>query len=202
MEHETQRYGSFSVRFLANLIDSFLINLIPLLTIYLIVASSITTASIWVGLLWIIVEILVLIILTPVYSVFTYLYFQASIGKYLSGLSIVRADSKKPTIANGLMRFYVGYFVSTILYLGFLSIINDPKKQGFHDHIAGTYVIKKRSAILGIVALVILILLYLGLLYSLFAIISDKQILVKMGSDLTFLFKELDTYFKSSSRGR
>ncbi len=37
----------------------------------------------------------------------------------------------------------IGYFVSSIvIWLGFLWILFDANKQGWHDKIAGTYVVK------------------------------------------------------------
>jgi uncharacterized RDD family membrane protein YckC len=40
---------------------------------------------------------------------------------------------------------YVGYWVSSILLLiGYFMVIWDPKKQGLHDKMAGSYVVKVR----------------------------------------------------------
>ena len=39
---------------------------------------------------------------------------------------------------------YLGYFVSTIPFgLGLLWVAFDPKKQGWHDKLAGTVVVRK-----------------------------------------------------------
>jgi len=43
----------------------------------------------------------------------------------------------------GLLRWFVGTTVSTIFfYLGFIWIAFNRRKQGWHDKIAGTYVVK------------------------------------------------------------
>jgi uncharacterized RDD family membrane protein YckC len=60
----------------------------------------------------------------------------------IMGLKIVTVDGGKLTIGKAVLRI-VGYFVSSIIvYLGFLWVIWDKDKQGWHDKIAGTYVVK------------------------------------------------------------
>jgi uncharacterized RDD family membrane protein YckC len=39
------------------------------------------------------------------------------------------------------VRRWLGYFVSAILFLGFLWVLVDDRRQGFHDKMAGTVVI-------------------------------------------------------------
>jgi uncharacterized RDD family membrane protein YckC len=40
---------------------------------------------------------------------------------------------------------YLGYFVSTIpLFMGLVWVAFDPRKQGWHDKLAGTVVIRSR----------------------------------------------------------
>ena len=58
-------------------------------------------------------------------------------------LTIVDATSgNKPTTGQFILR-YVGYFVSILpLCLGFIWVGIDKRKQGFHDKIANTVVIR------------------------------------------------------------
>ncbi len=65
-------------------------------------------------------------------------------GKMLLNMKIVDATTgKKPSAKQSSVR-YLGYFVSTIpLCIGFVWIHFDKKKQGWHDKIAGTVVIKE-----------------------------------------------------------
>jgi uncharacterized RDD family membrane protein YckC len=39
------------------------------------------------------------------------------------------------------LRRFIGYFISGILFLGFLWVLLDSRRQGWHDKIAGTFVI-------------------------------------------------------------
>jgi hypothetical protein len=63
------------------------------------------------------------------------------VGKMTVGIKVVGADGQPPTGGRALLR-YVGYALSgLVLSLGFLWVIFDRKRQGWHDKIAGTYVV-------------------------------------------------------------
>ena len=65
----------------------------------------------------------------------------ATPGKMALGLRVVRQDGGEVDVSTAAFR-YVGYIVSGIaLGLGFLWIIWDPNKEGWHDKIAKTRVI-------------------------------------------------------------
>jgi uncharacterized RDD family membrane protein YckC len=69
-------------------------------------------------------------------------YKSATPGKMATRLTIVDAKTgKKPTPIQFLLR-YVGYFLSSIFLLGFIWIAFDPRKQGWHDKLAGTVVVR------------------------------------------------------------
>jgi len=71
---------------------------------------------------------------------------QATPGKLVVGARIVDADSgEAPSTAQLLIR-YVGYFVSSIpLGLGLLWVGIDRRKQGWHDKMANTVVIRRSN---------------------------------------------------------
>ena len=60
-------------------------------------------------------------------------------GKRVLGVRIMRKDGTRLTLGNALRR-QVGYWISAIFCLGFLWILVDNKRQGFHDKLAGTIV--------------------------------------------------------------
>lgn len=71
-----------------------------------------------------------------------------SIGKMLTGLSVVRTDGRVPNFVNLLLRHFIGYPLTFITGgLGFLLSIINAKGRALHDFIAGTVVIygKKRA---------------------------------------------------------
>jgi uncharacterized RDD family membrane protein YckC len=70
----------------------------------------------------------------------------ATPGKIALGVKIVDAASGEPPAASRLALRFLGYFVSALpLYLGFLWIAVDRRKQGWHDKIARTVVINSED---------------------------------------------------------
>jgi uncharacterized RDD family membrane protein YckC len=76
-----------------------------------------------------------------------WIYKSSTPGKMAFGMRIVDARTgETPTTAQFVGR-YLGYYVSTLpLLLGFLWVAWDPKKQGFHDKLAGTVVVRRKRA--------------------------------------------------------
>lgn len=68
--------------------------------------------------------------------------YAATPGKLIVDSEIVDADTGKPIDLQQAMLRYIAYMISLIpLGLGFLWILWDKRKQGWHDKIAGTVVI-------------------------------------------------------------
>jgi uncharacterized RDD family membrane protein YckC len=61
-------------------------------------------------------------------------------GKRVMGVRIVRTDGERMRLGTCVRRL-IGYAISHILYLGYLWILVDNRRQGFHDKIAGTFVV-------------------------------------------------------------
>jgi uncharacterized RDD family membrane protein YckC len=72
-------------------------------------------------------------------------YCGATPGKLALGLRIVDAKSGRPPTIGRLVVRFLAYFVSAPLYLGFLWVAIDRRKQGWHDKIAGTVVINSED---------------------------------------------------------
>ena len=96
-------------------------------------------------------------------------YDGATPGKKLMAIKIIRADGSKITYPVALVRC-IGYFLSTFIFmLGYLWVIWDKKKQGWHDKIAGTIVVKTNkqpktflAVILAMIAIIVMVG-YMGL---------------------------------------
>jgi uncharacterized RDD family membrane protein YckC len=65
-----------------------------------------------------------------------------TIGGIVLGLKVVRYDGQAVGFAAALIRALAAAFSIFVLFLGFLWIIWDKEKQGWHDKIAGTVVLK------------------------------------------------------------
>jgi uncharacterized RDD family membrane protein YckC len=75
-----------------------------------------------------------------------WMYRQATPGKMVIGARIVDATTGQPPSTGQLIGRYLGYYVSMIpLCLGLVWVAFDARKQGWHDKLAGTVVIRDRK---------------------------------------------------------
>ena len=60
-------------------------------------------------------------------------------GKRILGVRVMLTNGERLRFRNAVLR-QIGYWISSIFFLGFLWILFDSKRQGFHDKIGGTMV--------------------------------------------------------------
>ena len=145
MLDETQyEYAGFWVRVAAAVIDSILVMFI---TIPLLLA--VYGRDYWVSERFIQgpADVLISYVLPAIAVIAFWIARGATPGKMLLSIQVVDARSgAKPTAGQSIGRYF-GYYVSTIpLGLGLLWVAIDPKKQGWHDKLAGTVVIRRKQA--------------------------------------------------------
>jgi uncharacterized RDD family membrane protein YckC len=137
------QYAGFWIRFGANLIDGllFLIVLVPLM--YLIYGEDyFMSEEVVLGT----ADFLFNYILPIVVIIWLWLRFQATPGKMATKLTIVDAKTGGPLSLGQAIIRYVGYIISSLpLGLGYLWIAIDKRKQGWHDKLAGTVVIRNMT---------------------------------------------------------
>jgi uncharacterized RDD family membrane protein YckC len=64
-----------------------------------------------------------------------------TLGMALMGLKVVAPDGSHISVWRALIRVLM-FFISAILFfLGFLWVLGDDRRQGWHDKVAGTFVI-------------------------------------------------------------
>ena len=69
-----------------------------------------------------------------------------TLGKMAVGIKVVNAEGSMPGLGIAALREIPGKIASFIVIcLGFLWIIWDVRKQGWHDKIAKTYVVRVKS---------------------------------------------------------
>jgi len=74
-----------------------------------------------------------------------WIYRQATPGKIAIGARIVDAESGGRPSPRQLIVRYLGYYVSMLpLMAGIVWVAFDPRKQGWHDKLAGTVVVRPR----------------------------------------------------------
>ncbi len=84
-------------------------------------------------------------LLPAIAVVLFWVYRQATPGKMVIGAKIVDAKTGGKPSTGQLIGRYLGYYVSIIpLFLGIFWVGIDAKKQGFHDKLAGTVVVRSR----------------------------------------------------------
>jgi uncharacterized RDD family membrane protein YckC len=68
-----------------------------------------------------------------------------TLGSRLLNIRVIRTDGSDLSISQALIR-YIGLFISVlVIFIGVIWAAFDPNKQGWHDKIAGTYVVKTTS---------------------------------------------------------
>lgn len=68
-----------------------------------------------------------------------------TIGKWIVGIEVISADGRPLTLARLLARCTIGYAISLApLGLGFIRVLWDPDRQGWHDVMFATYVVRMK----------------------------------------------------------
>ncbi|MCC7247524.1 MAG: RDD family protein [Lysobacter sp.] len=82
-----------------------------------------------------------------VLTVLFWVWRQATPGKMIVSAHVVDAKTGKSISVGQAMGRYVAYFLSMLpLGLGLIWVAIDPRKQGWHDKVAGTVVVRHRRA--------------------------------------------------------
>jgi uncharacterized RDD family membrane protein YckC len=104
--------------------------------------SDVFNEPIWRALPYLIAGNLLSFLVNITYFVAFWVWRGQTPGKMLLGIKLIRPDASKITLSIALLR-YMGYIVSTaVLFIGFIWIAFDSRKQGFHDKMAETYVVR------------------------------------------------------------
>lgn len=157
IEQDNFEYAGFWLRVLASLIDTLLFGLLVLPVFALTLsdaqwstvhseggqATSLSIQALQVpgG-----VNLVVNYILPAVVIMLFWIYKSATPGKLLLKLRIVDAKTGgKPSTSQWFLR-YLGYYLSMmVFFLGFIWVGLDRRKQGWHDKLATTVVIRKKG---------------------------------------------------------
>jgi uncharacterized RDD family membrane protein YckC len=135
-------YAGFWRRFAAFVIDAVIVSLL------IRVLLPYHDLSIWnLDSRWYIIPVfalsnLIATAITIVYSVVFLAWRGQTLGKMVMNIKVLRGDGSNISAGYALLR-YLGYIIcGLMLGIGFLWIIFDPRKQGIHDKIADTVVVK------------------------------------------------------------
>jgi len=142
--YETQNFAGFWIRVVATVLDSFLLCLVQFI-LTLIISLVIGFMGIAAGedpaislIIWLFGTTISL-----GYAVFFTGYCGQTPGKMALRIKVICTDGSQLTYGRAAKREVLGKFVSSILLgIGYLMVAFDQQKQGLHDKIADTYVIK------------------------------------------------------------
>lgn len=94
------------------------------------------------------------VIFFSVYQIFFWLAAGATPGKALIGLRVVPEKGQKLTFKQAVVRALTWYISALVFFMGFLTVMVNERRQGWHDRWANTYVLYDWDARLGRRALV------------------------------------------------
>lgn len=140
---EDLEYAGFWVRVGAALIDTVLMMIIIIPLLSFIYGKEYWISDSLVFGFW---DLMFSYILPAIAVILFWIYKSATPGKMALRLRIVDAATGQPVSAGRLIGRYLGYYVSTIpLFLGLIWVGIDKRKQGWHDKIVGTVVVRNKQ---------------------------------------------------------
>jgi len=153
-------YAGFWIRLAAALID-FLVLIVGIYILYCVISQSffwifpnvpgvIRTfsdiacgAAVSTGAIWLSATILLaLLVAGTVYFVACGVASGQTVGKLSMGIKIIRTDSSSLDLRYSFIRFLGSTLCCATLGIGFIVVAFDSHKQGMHDKMADTYVVK------------------------------------------------------------
>ncbi|UCE97460.1 MAG: RDD family protein [Dehalococcoidia bacterium] len=153
-EVSTLELAGFWRRFVAVLIDLFALAAISSVILLIFApyqwfgfggfwgTGDVFEEPVWRALPYLIGGNLLSLIVNIAYFVGFWLWRGQTPGKILMNIKLIRADASNVSVSVALLR-YLGYIVSgAVVFIGFIWIAFDSQKQGFHDKMAETYVVK------------------------------------------------------------
>ena len=160
MENESTEYAGFWIRFIAYIIDSFIIGVLefiivlPLLGLFGVKVFELSTlrdlenadpdllvpvlASAITGL-----SLSVLLITWFYYALLHSGARQATVGKMALSLKVTDINGDRLTFARASLRYFSKILSGLFMMIGYIMAGFTPKKQALHDYIANTYVVRK-----------------------------------------------------------
>lgn len=133
-------YAGFWIRVAASIVDSIILVLVTSPILYSIYGKEYFKSEGLVVGYW---DIIINWIFPAIAVIVFWTYKSATPGKMIVGIKIIDAKTGNPPSPVQSIIRYLGYYVSIIpIMLGIIWIAFDDKKQGWHDKLANTVVIK------------------------------------------------------------
>ncbi len=143
MNNEEYEYAGFWIRAGASLIDTLLLVVVTLPLTMMIYGNSVwESEKIILGP----ADFLINYTLPFIAIILFWFYKSATPGKMALNIKIVNAnDGGKLSVGQSIGRYFAYFPAAIVLLIGFIWAAFDKRKQGWHDKLAGTVVIRKKK---------------------------------------------------------
>jgi len=179
--------AGFAVRWLALLIDNFIIMVVGFLIGLLFSLLGTVLGSDEFQALYG-CSLCLSSLISAAYYVVCWASLGAGPGGRLLGLKIMQRDGSPIGFRKALIRFLGSIVSSLVIGLGYLWAAFDPEKQTWHDKIASTYVVAEKEISQ---ALVIVALLFFLVLPCILAAVSFIAVYVLLGPQIDQVYQEI-----------
>ena len=121
--------------------------------------------------------------------------FGGTIGKLATGTRIVdEKEGKYLSFYYAFLRNYIGYIVSSMLFwLGFIWILIDDKKQGWHDMLIGSVVIvrTKGAYVMAIISLIVVMSVNMCVASKIYSnFLENKSVYIQIYEDIRLEYEK------------
>lgn len=143
---KNDNFASIGQRFIAFFVDAIILNILFFFVSLAMFDGNSVTLGVFLGFSFNTpLERVTSLIFWLYFVLFTF-FWGATLGKKFMGIKVVDVStSNKPDFIKVIVREVAGKFISAIVIgLGFIWILFDKKKQGWHDKMANTFVVKSR----------------------------------------------------------
>jgi uncharacterized RDD family membrane protein YckC len=141
---EEQNYAGFWIRVLSYFIDTIILGIgggiVGMFVAIYMIASGVEVSDeameFWFNLLGVIIALIY-------FPLFEASKFQATPGKLALNLKVINDLGERISYGQAYGRYFAKILSGIILYIGFIMIAFTENKQGLHDLLASSYVVKK-----------------------------------------------------------
>ena len=137
-------YGGFWKRVIAYLIDAFIIAFPVTMIFGTVIPQTMMTENIQVTSVAVSMPQVIMLVASWVYFAgLESSAWQATVSKKLLGMQVTDTSGERIDFIKATIRYFAKIISSFILMIGFIMVAFTEKKQGLHDFIAGTVVLKQ-----------------------------------------------------------
>jgi uncharacterized RDD family membrane protein YckC len=148
------RYGGFWRRWVAFVVDRFLLGLVVAPVVFLFIGPMVHFGQLLEdpdGVIPFLASMIgVLVFVVPVVVALQWLYYallqsstrQATLGQMLMGLKVTDLEGRRISFARATGRLFAHVLTGLTIGIGYLMVVFTRRKQALHDMIAGTLVVR------------------------------------------------------------